>query len=82
MFFSTDSPTDKHTDKVYLSTIKQKSAESVIGNFDASTQKNTSTTITENNDKQEEEHNDKPVQHAKTDSGRFKKRQYDKCIKF
>lgn len=73
MCSSTDSPTYKRPAKVNLSTNKQKSAEFVIGNFDASTQKNTITSITKNSDKQEEEHNVKSVPHANTDSGRFQK---------
>lgn len=73
MCSSTDSPTYKQTAKVNVSTNKQKSAEFVIGNLDASTQKNTITSITKNSDQQEEEHNVKSVPNANTDSGRFRK---------
>lgn len=82
MCSSTDAPTYKQTAKVSLSTKKQKSADFFIGNFAASTQKSTITSITKNSDKQEEEHNVKSLPHANTDSGRFQKDIIKKCIKF
>lgn len=71
MFSSTDSPTNKQTDKVDLTTNKQKTAEFGTVNLDSSQQRNTGNT--EHIDQQEQEHHDDTVPHANTENGRFEK---------